>query len=223
MLPNFFLAQKSTGGTLAIAERQARYDGAFGARATHALHSLIEGRHAYDNQAYTITAILLHSFLRIYSSHIVQSRNPTRAYECSLTHISSFDFEEDDLTVCRKALRAYRNLQDWAKLQRDTFVNAMNDKYRERNYDIPSSFINELSSGFVSRHCATLGPHATSEPQAVPEAQAIQEPQAPQASQPTKSRPNKRKRADCDGPEPDADLQRALGPYSLRSRKRKLA
>ena len=57
ILPNFFLATKGPDGSLAVAERQACYDGALGARSMHAIKAYAKDGEAYDGNAYAITSI----------------------------------------------------------------------------------------------------------------------------------------------------------------------
>lgn len=56
MTPNFFLEVKGPDGSLAVAIRQARYDGAIGSRGIHSLQSYGEEPN-YDGQAYTYSSI----------------------------------------------------------------------------------------------------------------------------------------------------------------------
>jgi hypothetical protein len=56
-MPNFFLEAKGPDGSLAVARRQACYDGALGARGIHSLQSFGTSKPVYDNNAYTIESI----------------------------------------------------------------------------------------------------------------------------------------------------------------------
>jgi hypothetical protein len=55
--PNFFVAAKGPDGSLAVAGRQACYDGTLGARSMHSLQSYGRDEPVCDNNASTITSI----------------------------------------------------------------------------------------------------------------------------------------------------------------------
>ena len=201
ILPTFFLALKSKRGTFEVAETQACYDGAFGARAIHALCSLIKGRHFYNNNAYTITAILVNGLLRVYSSHIFESRDPGRTTECALTRIGSWDCE--DPKTCLQGIQAYRNLVEWTGKGRNEIIYEAGKKLRQ--LDPLRTLVHELITGFVR-------------PPAQGPAQELQ------ASGVNKAR--KRKRVAHDEGQGEQPRQKKIAPlglsapYDLRSRKK---
>ncbi len=54
--PNFYLEAKARSGGAHVAQRQACYDGAIGARATHALQNYGAEEPAFDGNAYTYSS-----------------------------------------------------------------------------------------------------------------------------------------------------------------------
>ncbi|EFW14297.1 hypothetical protein D8B26_007044 [Coccidioides posadasii str. Silveira] len=66
MAPNFFLEAKGPDGSLAVATRQACYDGALGARGMHSLQTYRQDKLTYDNNAYTITSTYHGGQLKLY-------------------------------------------------------------------------------------------------------------------------------------------------------------
>ncbi|KAL5114707.1 hypothetical protein ACEQ8H_007441 [Pleosporales sp. CAS-2024a] len=127
--PNFFTKVKGPDGSLAVADRQACYSGALGARAMHSLqmYERTEGR--FDSNAYTITNTYHGGTLTMYTSHIgpaqaMGERHETFMHEligCRLT--SSSD-------AFRAGATAYRNARDWAQEQRDTAIAQANHRFR---------------------------------------------------------------------------------------------
>lgn len=141
------------------AATQACFDGAHGARATLALKCAPEERLQYDGNAYTITATFVQGLLRIYTSHIVESESPLRAWDCWLNLIRSWDIDDENPEICLEAVTAYRNLVDWAAEKRDELIrgveghrgNAMNRR----------KFLDDLGVGFVGKQQDLLAPRAS--------------------------------------------------------------
>ena len=122
MLPNFFAVAKGPYGTQGVAETQARYDGAIGARATHALQTWGQAEKAFDGNAYTIVSIFTADILKMYTTHPV---NNSGRVEYVITVIGSWLVANNHADLV-KAIAAYRNLRDWAKECRDTLIEAAN-------------------------------------------------------------------------------------------------
>ncbi|KAF2454500.1 hypothetical protein BDY21DRAFT_353104 [Lineolata rhizophorae] len=112
--PNCFLAVKGPDGSLAVARRQACYDGALGARGVHSLQSYQQDEPFYDNNAYTISSIYHGGRLQMYTSHVAPPRSSGGRPEYHMTQLRSFDITDTPET-CREGLRAYRNGRDWCK------------------------------------------------------------------------------------------------------------
>jgi hypothetical protein len=73
MLPNLFLEVKGPDGSLAVAGRQACYDGALGARAMHSLQSFGASEPVYDRNAYTVTSAYHGGTLKMYTTYPAKS------------------------------------------------------------------------------------------------------------------------------------------------------
>ena len=130
MLPNFFMALKGPSGELPIAENQACYDGAFGARALSFLISLGSGaRVLEDGRAYTITCTLKDGVLRFYTCHLYKPRDPRRVWECAMTLLCVCVLNGSQVQ-CKDALTTLRNLVEWAQETRDAAINLANDVWR---------------------------------------------------------------------------------------------
>ena len=143
ILPNFSLAAKGPDGSLAVAERQACYDGALGARSMHALQAFIEDEGAHDGNAYAIASIYHGGQLKMYTSHRTRSKGPEDRPEFVMTQIKGWSMTSDRETF-EKGAAAYRNLRDWAKEQRDDAIYEANNKAREL-VDISTSSASSVS------------------------------------------------------------------------------
>ncbi|KAJ3568081.1 hypothetical protein NPX13_g6543 [Xylaria arbuscula] len=129
IVPNFFLAAKGKDGSLAVAERQACYDGALGARGIYSLQRYGNARPTPDNRAYTITCTYHGGQLKLYTSHLVAAACPGGSYEYIMTQIKAYALTSDVETF-RQGAAAYRNARDWAKQQRDEAIAKANEKVR---------------------------------------------------------------------------------------------
>ncbi|OAA45006.1 hypothetical protein NOR_03760 [Metarhizium rileyi] len=90
VVPNFFLEVKSPDGGALVAQHQACYDGAHGARAIHALQNYEETEPIFDGNAYTYSSTY-HSgtgTLQLYAHHITA---PTTADEQPEYHMTQID------------------------------------------------------------------------------------------------------------------------------------
>jgi hypothetical protein len=125
--PNFFLVAKGPDGSLAVARRQACYDGAFGARGMHSLQSYGEDKPVSHNNAYTITSIYHGGQLKMYTSHPTQPTSPGGRLEYHMTQISTWGMTGNPETF-RNGATAYRNVRNWAKEQRDKVVEQANKR-----------------------------------------------------------------------------------------------
>ncbi|KAI1318491.1 hypothetical protein F5Y16DRAFT_391888 [Xylariaceae sp. FL0255] len=133
--PNFFLAIKGPDGSLAVAERQACYDGALGARGIRSLQTYGDVGSDFDNKAYTITSTYHGGTLKMYTSHPLPSASPGAHNEYVTTQINSWSMTGNASTF-RQGATAYRNSRDWAKQERDKAIQKANEKSAR---DEPSS------------------------------------------------------------------------------------
>ncbi|KAI2085718.1 hypothetical protein LOZ36_003809 [Ophidiomyces ophidiicola] len=123
--PNFFLEAKGPDGSLAVAMRQACYDGALGARSMQSLQSYPQDMPTYDNNAYTLTSIYHGGTLKLYTTHPGKSNDPDHHSEYFMTQLRSYSLT-DTPEAFRQGASAYRNARDWAKEKRDEFIRAAN-------------------------------------------------------------------------------------------------
>ncbi|KAF3481226.1 uncharacterized protein GIQ15_03985 [Arthroderma uncinatum] len=130
LAPNFFLEAKGPDGTPIVAMRQACYDGAFGARGIYALQSYKQPRPSYDSNAYTITSTYQTGTLKLYTTHIVGSKDKDSRPEYIMTALCSYSMT-NNINTFREGASAYRNLRDWTKEQRDTMIRAANERFKE--------------------------------------------------------------------------------------------
>ncbi|KIE02323.1 hypothetical protein MAJ_01981, partial [Metarhizium majus ARSEF 297] len=128
-VPNFFLEAKGPNGSAFIAEKQACYDGAYGARAMHALQNYQETEPMYDGNAYTYSSTY-HAgtgTLQLYAHHVTAPTTSERQPEYHMTQLRSFGMTDSRETFVAGAA-AFRNARDSAKRHRDSFIGAANTR-----------------------------------------------------------------------------------------------
>lgn len=125
--PNFFLAVKGPEGSAAVAERQARYDGALGEMGMHSLQSFGQVAPRFDNNAHTITSIYHGGHLKIYTVHVAQPTVPGLRREFYMHQLRSFSMT-DTAERFREGATAYRELREWAKETRDEAIRQANER-----------------------------------------------------------------------------------------------
>jgi hypothetical protein len=149
--PNFFLAAKGPDGSIAVAGRQASYDGALGARGMHSLQSYGQDEPVYDNNAYTITSIYHGGQLKMYTSHPAEPNRPRSRPEYYMTQINTWGMT-GNVETFRQGATAFRNAGDWTKEQRDDAIRCANNKSNDIPRTTPtgptlaSSFTTEVST-----------------------------------------------------------------------------
>ncbi|EQL00018.1 hypothetical protein OCS_04275 [Ophiocordyceps sinensis CO18] len=123
--PNFFLEAKAPGGAADVAERQACYDGAHGARAMHALQTYGETEPVYDGNAYTYSSIYHSSgTLQLYAHHATPSTADGQP-EYHMTVIDGWQMT-GNINTFRRGAAAFRNARDIAQRHRNAFIQAAN-------------------------------------------------------------------------------------------------
>lgn len=129
--PNFFGVFKGPKTDFFVAENQARYAGAIGARAIHKLRSFaVEGPEMmYDNNAYTITAVyhVRVGILRLYGHRPIEPSVPGGSMRYRMTLIRSFAMD-DSPDAFRRGVTAFRNAREWAMRKRNECIAAANAK-----------------------------------------------------------------------------------------------
>jgi hypothetical protein len=138
MVPNFFLAAKGPDGSLAVAGRQACYDGALGARGIHILRSYRQEEQTYDNNAHAITSIYHGGTLKMYTSHVAPPSTAGDRPEYHMHQLKGWYMTGDPDTF-RQGARAYRNARDWAEQQRDEAIMRANEKANSIEAEAPPS------------------------------------------------------------------------------------
>ncbi|KAK3363917.1 hypothetical protein B0T25DRAFT_55727 [Lasiosphaeria hispida] len=127
--PNFFLEAKAPKGAADVLKRQACYDGAYGARAMHALQSYDEEEAAYDGNAYTYSSTYHAGTLKLYAHHVTAPIDLEGRPEYHMTQIDAYA-----LTGSRKGFvegaTAFRNARDLAQRHRDEFIQGANARAR---------------------------------------------------------------------------------------------
>jgi hypothetical protein len=127
MVPNFVVAVKGPDGSVAVAKRQACYDGALGSRAMHSLESYGLSEPVYGNNASTITSTYHNGHLQMYTSHLTQPKSPGGRPEYHMTQLKSFAMT-GSVGSCRDGLRAYRNGREWCAEKRNDAINQANER-----------------------------------------------------------------------------------------------
>ncbi|KAL5400912.1 hypothetical protein PMIN03_011977 [Paraphaeosphaeria minitans] len=126
LVPNFFLAAKGPDGSLAVAGRQACYDGALGARGMASLKLYGQGESGHDI-ACAVSSIYHGGTLKMFTSHVKQPSVPGDRPKYHMTQLRSFAMT-DTADTFRQGAGAYRNLRDWAKEQRDDQIKQANER-----------------------------------------------------------------------------------------------
>ncbi|KAJ2895073.1 hypothetical protein MKZ38_006960 [Zalerion maritima] len=124
VLPNFFMEAKGPDGAPSGAQRQVCYDGAIGARAMHSLQNYGNDEPVYDGNAYAIGTTYHDGQLKMYA-HYPTPTTQGGPPEYHMTQIDSWGMT-GNLKSCVDGIKAFRNGREWAKEQRDSFIEAAN-------------------------------------------------------------------------------------------------
>ncbi|KAF1355819.1 hypothetical protein EJ07DRAFT_63674, partial [Lizonia empirigonia] len=127
--PNFYTEVKGPDGSLAVAGRQACYNGALGARGMHSLQTYGQAETTYDSNAYTVTNTYHGGTLKMYTSHVGPPRAVGGRPETYMNQINGYNLT-GNVNNFRAGATAYRNARDWTKEQRDTTILRANELYR---------------------------------------------------------------------------------------------
>lgn len=114
IVPNNSTAVKGPDGTLAVARRQACYDGAFGARSMQSVQSFRQTEPLYDGKAYAFTSISYGGNLKIFTSYVTEPASPEARPEYHMHQIRPFSMSDSPETW-RQGATMYRNAIDPAK------------------------------------------------------------------------------------------------------------
>lgn len=123
--PNFFLEIKGPDGNAAVAQRQACYDGAYGARAMHALQNYGRTLPVFDGNAYTFSSTYHANTgtLQLYAHHVTAPTTEGGRPEYHMTQLRSFSMTDTRETYVEGAA-AFRNARLVAKRRRDAIIEA---------------------------------------------------------------------------------------------------
>lgn len=122
--PNYFFEGKSASGKPDVAQRQAMYDGALGARGMLQLQNYGNIATAYDGNAYTMSATYSDGQLKMYATHPKESSRAGQT-EYHMTQLDSFAMT-GNINGFRTGAAAYRNARDWTEEQRNRIINEAN-------------------------------------------------------------------------------------------------
>ena len=124
-LPNFFTEAKGPEGTTGVAQRQAAYDGAVGARGMHRTENHGRRRERFDNKARTVSSILDGAgHLDIFTHHLSKPTGRGAQSQTHMTPLGSYSLTDSPETF-RQGVGAYRNASDYAHHHRtETIKNA---------------------------------------------------------------------------------------------------
>ncbi len=135
LAPNFFFEIKGPGGSAEIAERQARYSGAIGARAMHSLRAFAvvpEGAlspDTFDGRVRTLSVTFCAGMLQLFAHHVTA---PTAASSQPTYHMTLVDAwaMQGNIRSFRRGVIAFRNARDLAKHYRDELIETANRRAR---------------------------------------------------------------------------------------------
>ncbi|KAI3390238.1 hypothetical protein diail_11349, partial [Diaporthe ilicicola] len=125
MAPNFFVEVKGPDGSLAVATRQARYDGAVGSRSIHSLQNYGANEPQYDGKVHTFSSIYHGGQLQLYAHHVTAPTTEGGRPEYHMTQVKSYAMTSD-LDTFVKGAGALRNTLDLTEQRRNDFIQAAN-------------------------------------------------------------------------------------------------
>ena len=148
--PNNFVEAKGPEGAFVVAERQAAYEGAAGARGMHALHSIGRPKYIYDGNAYTTSSIVHGSGnLDIHTHHITQPRGPGTEPAYHMRPIGNYSLR-NSYEDWRQGLTAFRNLQEHAEEIRTREIEDANRRMKHVTSPEPGLGLESDSSSLES-------------------------------------------------------------------------
>ncbi|OAA42070.1 hypothetical protein NOR_04919 [Metarhizium rileyi] len=127
---NFFLEAKARKGGAGVAELQACFVGANGARTMHALQNYKLSKPEYDGNAYSFSSTYHDGTLKLYAHHVTAPVSAGGAQVYHMTKIRGFDMTDNRATFVEGAT-VFRNARKVAKEYRDRFIQAANKKAAE--------------------------------------------------------------------------------------------
>ncbi|KAF2963358.1 hypothetical protein GQX73_g10212 [Xylaria multiplex] len=150
--PNFFLKAEAPMGEVDVLRRQACLDGAYGARAMHALQNYGKETPEYDGNAYTFSSTY-HAglgMLSLYSHHVTAPTSEGGLPEYHMTKLRGFDLT-DTLDTFIAGASAFRNSREVAQRHRDRFILEANTRAAAAGLDVVPNGDNEIVHGVVEQ------------------------------------------------------------------------
>lgn len=146
-VPNFFLEGKSASGKPDVAQRQAMYDGAVGARGILQLQNYGNAAPSYDGNAYTIAATYHPGTgtLQVYATHPRPREDHDGEPEYYMTQMDTYAMT-GNIDSFRKGAGAYRNAREWTQKIRDRLIANANDATHQLSAEMRSVSRTQSSS-----------------------------------------------------------------------------
>jgi hypothetical protein len=119
--PNKFLAGKAKSGNADVAQRQAMYDGAIGARSMHKLQNYGNAAPVYDGNAYSIASTYHDGQMKMYATHPAPPARRGGNPRYYTTQLDTYGMT-GNINSFRSGATAYRNAREWTEEQRNRFI-----------------------------------------------------------------------------------------------------
>lgn len=149
--PNYFFEGKGATGRPDVAQRQAMYDGAVGARAMLQLQNYGKPRLEYDECAYTLSTTYSHGQLKLYTTH--PRRSACGRTDYYMTQLGAYAMTHSPETF-RSGATAFRNARDWTQQQRDRLITDANAAARNESIRRQSA---SQTESVMEASCASAG------------------------------------------------------------------
>lgn len=94
LIPNLFIKIKRPDGSAAVMQKQARYDGAIGARGIHSLQNYGNNEPVYNGRPYTFSSTYHVGQFKLYAHHITEPTTPGGRPEYHITQLRGFDMTD---------------------------------------------------------------------------------------------------------------------------------
>ncbi|VUC33273.1 unnamed protein product [Clonostachys rosea] len=124
MAPNFFMEVKGPKGTVEVAQRQARYDGAIGSRAMHSLQNYNK-EESYGRKPSVFSSVYQGGTLQLFAHHMTAPTTPEGRPEYHMIQLDTWGMT-GNIDTFRRGATAVRNVRDLAKRYRDRFIQEAN-------------------------------------------------------------------------------------------------
>lgn len=150
--PNFFLEAKAPEGGAGVLRRQACLDGAYGARAMHALQNYGKEMPEYDGNAYTFSSTY-HAgtgTLSLFTHYVTAPTSEGGLPEYHMTKLRAFALTDTPDTFIA-GISAFRNSREVAQRHRDRFILEANTRATAVGPNVIPNRDNEIAHGVVEQ------------------------------------------------------------------------